>query len=107
MGVDGDSSAQTYQIWDPCWVASKSDLARWILEVLETTGGAAHHVRVAEAIWVQHRAELEDSGDLLFTWQYDLRWAAQYLRDSGRLEAVQGRGDGIWRLNSAHGANEA
>jgi hypothetical protein len=86
------------RICEACAVATKNDLERWILEVLTARGGTAHHVRVAEAIWDEHRTDLEASGDLLFTWQYDLRWAAQRLRDSGRLEEVQGRGDGIWRL---------
>lgn len=81
-------------------MASKEDLTHWILEALRNAGGSAHHVRVAEAIWNQHEEDLRASGDLFFTWQYDLRWAAQRLRNSGTLEAVQGRGDGVWRLSS-------
>lgn len=81
-------------------MATKTDLAEWLVKALRTTGGSAHHVRVAEAIWRAHEDELRDSGDLFYTWQYDLRWAAQSLRRSGTLEAVDGRGDGVWRLSA-------
>lgn len=80
-------------------MATKMDLTEWLVEALRVAGGSAHHVRVAEAIWNEHEAELRDSGDLFYTWQYELRWAAQALRDSGTLEAVEGRGDGVWRLS--------
>lgn len=80
-------------------MATKLDLAQWLLEALHAADGSAHYVRVAEAIWTNHKDELGDSGDLFYTWQYDLRWAAQALRDAGKLEAVEGRGDGIWRLS--------
>lgn len=81
-------------------MAAKADLTQWILEALEAAGGSAHHVRIAEAIWKEYEYELRTSGDLFYTWQYDLRWAAQKLRDGGRLQAAAGRGDGVWRLES-------
>lgn len=78
----------------------KADLAQWIVDALRARGGSAHHVRIAEAIWLEHEEDLRASGDLFFTWQYDLRWAAQKLRDSGVLKPVQGRGDGTWQLSN-------
>lgn len=86
-------------------MATKMDLARWLLEALHATGGSAHHVRVAEVIWTEHEDELRDSGDLFYTWQYDLRWAAQALRDAGSLQAVEGRGDGVWRIREPNGTD--
>jgi hypothetical protein len=77
---------------------SKFDLERWLLEALEKLGGSAYHVRIAELIWAEHESDLRVSGDLLFTWQYDLRWAAQRLRGSGELSPMEGRQDGIWSL---------
>lgn len=84
-------------------MATKMDLAEWLVTALRAAGGSAHHVRVAEAIWNEREDELRSSGDLFYTWQYDLRWAAQALRDSGTLEAVEGRGDGVWRLSADTG----
>jgi hypothetical protein len=79
-------------------MATKVDLTRWILEALYAGGGFLHHARVAEAIWTAHEDDLRQSGDLFFTWQYDLRWAAQLLRDDGILEPVGKSRDGVWRL---------
>lgn len=79
-------------------MATKDDLKSWTIEALRATGGELHHIRVAEMVWTLHEDELRASGDLFFTWQYDLRWAAQKLRDSGKLQKMDGRGDGTWRL---------
>ena len=79
-------------------MADKDDLTRRLLHALAELGGSAHHVRIAEQIWSAHSAELERSGDLFYTWQYDLRWAAQKLRDTGWLEKLAGRGNGVWSL---------
>ena len=86
--------------WQGSRMATKHDLTEWILMALRSGGGELHHIRVAELVWERHESDLRESGDLFFTWQYDLRWAAQDLRDSGLLQKVSGRSDGIWRLGS-------
>ena len=60
----------------------------WIVEALRARGGASSVVEVAKYIWQRHESELRDSGDLFYTWQYDIRWAAKKLRDQGRLKRV-------------------
>jgi hypothetical protein len=40
---------------------------------------------VAKAIWDKHKRELERT-DLLYTWQYDMRWAAMKLRKKKKLK---------------------
>lgn len=77
---------------------TKSCLMDWIVEALEDNDGAMHHVRIAEFIWRRHEAELRESGDLFYTWQYDLRWAATKLRERGLLDEVVNRREGVWRL---------
>lgn len=79
-------------------MATKDDLIDWVVDALRALGGSAHYVRVTEAVWNNHESELRASGDLFYTWQYDLRWAAQKLRNAGTLAPIQGRGDGVWRL---------
>jgi len=80
-------------------MANKHDLMDWCIEALQHLGGSAHHVDVAKQVWQMHEHDLRQSGDLFYTWQYDLRWAAQRLRDRGVLERVTGggKGDGVWR----------
>jgi hypothetical protein len=69
-------------------MADKHDLKAWVLEAVEAQDGRASVLNVAKHIWQVHEPELRASGDLFFTWQYDMRWAAQALRDDGQLELV-------------------
>jgi hypothetical protein len=66
-------------------MATKFDLEEWVLEAVAAEGGEAFIVDVAKHIWSRHRVELEASGTLFFTWQYDMRWAAQNLRRKQKL----------------------
>lgn len=78
-------------------MADKKDLQVWIVEALRASGGAASVLEVSKHVWRSHESELRASGDLFYTWQYDLRWAAQKLRDAGALATADGK-KGPWRL---------
>jgi hypothetical protein len=80
-------------------MATKHDLVGWVAEALREHGGIASIPEVAKHIWVHHEAELRASGDMFFTWQYDMRWAAQSLVQKGLLDKTIERGK--WRLISA------
>ena len=79
-------------------MAKKEDLTTWVHQALRELGGEAHHVEVAKWVWNNREDELRKSGDLFFTWQYDLRWAAFKLRQRDILVPDDGRGAGIWKL---------
>lgn len=79
-------------------MAKKADLQDWVLEALEELGSRGGVVDVSKVVWRRHEADLRMSGDLFYTWQYDIRWAAQRLRDLGRLEQMRGRNRGPWVL---------
>ncbi|GAB1478587.1 hypothetical protein MASR2M74_11340 [Paracoccaceae bacterium] len=64
---------------------NRADFPEIVLSALKGLGGEATLVEVAKAIWAMHEAELRGSGDIFYTWQYDMRWAGQSLRDQGRL----------------------
>lgn len=66
-------------------MATKADLVDWTLEDLQALGGAGTPVQVSREVWRQHESDLRNSGDLFYTWQYDIRWAAQRLRNDGVL----------------------
>jgi hypothetical protein len=70
-------------------MATRADLEHWVLEALEALGGRARIVAICEHVWHHHEQDLRKSGDLFYTWQYDIRWAGQRLRDAGRLKAIQ------------------
>lgn len=80
-------------------MADRSTLKGWVLAALRELGGAGKIVDVCKIVWRDHGEELEASGDLFYTWQYDIRWAAQYLRDNGYLVPVQRRRDAPWVLS--------
>lgn len=61
-------------------------------------GDSARPRKVSKYVWDRYEAELRDSGDMLYTWQYDIRWAAQQLRNEGTLKSVHRRRDLLWEL---------
>lgn len=63
----------------------REDLKDWVYEAVRENGGVASIVTVAKHIWIHHEAELRASGDLFYKWQYDMRWAAQRLRNSKKM----------------------
>jgi hypothetical protein len=73
-------------------------LCNWVIQALTEFGGSAHIVPICKHIWAHHEQELRKSGDLFFTWQYDVRWAGQQLRDNGTLESVHGKRGLPWTL---------
>ena len=79
-------------------MATKANLQEWVLDALRDLGGEAHLARVAEHIWNRHEDDLRKSGDLFFTWQYDMRWAAFELRKVGRMAPTSLTPRGIWAL---------
>src|SRR5665213_4340353 len=76
----------------------RSDLVEMVKQALKKLGGEGTVVEVAREIWSANRAQIEASGDLFYTWQYDMRWACQKLRD--RKEATIGgtKSRNSWRL---------
>ena len=72
-------------------MTNKADLMDWVVQALDQLGGSAEVIEVSKQVWHNHENDLGLSGDLFFTWQYDLRWAAKKLRDSGVLKPSEGR----------------
>ena len=79
-------------------MAHREDLRKWLSEALEANNGSAPIVRVCEYVWEKYENELRRSGDLFFTWQYDIRWAATRLRKEGIMRAADLSPKGIWEL---------
>jgi len=79
-------------------VADKAVLQDWVVEALRELGGSGSVLQVSEVVWRRHELDLRASGALFYTWQYDIRWAAQKLRDSGVLKAMDEGRAGPWRL---------
>lgn len=70
----------------------------WILESLKKMNGSASLLEVCKWVWANKEKELRSSGDLFFTWQYDIRWAATRLRKKGLLQAANISPAGVWEM---------
>lgn len=68
-------------------MATKHSLKAWVLTAVDDLGPSGV-LQVSRWIWEHHEAELRASRDLFYTWQYDVRWAAQELRNAGVLAPV-------------------
>jgi hypothetical protein len=79
-------------------MTTKHDLGDWIVAALRAKGGSAGLVDICRYVWEHHEDELQRSGDLFFTWQYDIRWAATNLRHGGILKAANLSPAGVWEL---------
>lgn len=79
-------------------MATKQDLEAWVKNALVELGGRGHLIAVAKVIWKKHEQELLRSGDLFYTWQYDMRWAANKLRSAKVMKPADLSPSGIWEL---------
>ena len=81
--------------------ATRHDLQPWLVDALRAHGGSATIVEICQYVWQNHEQDLRASGDLFFTWQYDIRWAATKLRKKGVLSAPSATAVGTWTLRSS------
>jgi hypothetical protein len=79
-------------------VAETKDLQDWVLNALTTLGGEGTVVEVARQIWELREHDLRTSGNLFYTWQYDMRWAATQLRLESKIRAKDDSPRGTWQL---------
>jgi len=79
-------------------MATRSDLKKWLIEALEAQGGQARIIDVCKYVWDKHEIDLRRSGDLFYSWQYDIRWAATQLRKEKIMLAENMLPKGLWKL---------
>ena len=76
----------------------REDLPDILYDSIKILGGKASIVEICKYIWHNNQHDLMNSGDLFYTWQYDIRWAATELRKSKRLKAADQSPKGIWEI---------
>ncbi|SDZ88781.1 hypothetical protein SAMN04515656_1015 [Eubacterium aggregans] len=76
----------------------RTDLSDILYDDLKKLGGCANIVDVCKYMWKHHEKELRDSGNLFYTWQYDIRWAATELRKTKKMKDTKDSPRGIWEL---------
>ena len=77
---------------------NREDLQDWVYQALKSLGGKGRIVDVAKYIWKYYEEDLKASGDMFYTWQYDMRWAATKLRGSKKILPAEKSQKGEWKL---------
>lgn len=54
-------------------MANRDILAEWLVEALDESSGSASIIELCKYVWKHYEYELRRSGDLFYTWQYDIR----------------------------------
>ena len=75
----------------------RSDLPKLLHEALVSLGGNATPIVVFRYFWEKHELILKKSGDIYYTWNYDIRWAATELRKKGIMKPVYNKSQ--WELS--------
>ena len=78
---------------------TKADLKDCVVKALKENKGKAKLVQVCKFIWANYREELQNSGNLFYTWQYDVRWAALVLRKEGVMKSAEEQKNNFWELS--------
>ncbi len=78
----------------------KEDLPDILRKTLHDLGGKGTIVEICRHVWENYQDELQKSGDLLYTWQYDIRWAATALRKLKIMRDKNISPKGVWELNT-------
>lgn len=79
-------------------MAKREDLQDWVVSAIKAHGGSASIVQAAEHIWQHYENDLRSSGDLFYTWQYDMRWACTRLRERKLVQPAEISKRGEWKL---------
>jgi hypothetical protein len=77
---------------------TRQDLPDLLYTTIKSLGGSAEMQVIFEKFWEVYSKELEKSGELFYTWNYDIRWAATKLRKENRLKPAS-------KKENSHGAD--
>lgn len=71
----------------------------WVEEALRDLGGSATILDICKHVWRTHEQDIREQGDLLFEWQYEIRWAGDILRRNGVIRPARASKRGVWELS--------
>ncbi|MDB5680647.1 MAG: uncharacterized protein JWO16_452 [Sphingomonas bacterium] len=79
-------------------MGNREKLKLWVREALGQLGSEGLILDVMKQVWAVHQTDITQSGDGFYTWQYDIRWAADELRKEGALGLRKAGAKSIWIL---------
>jgi hypothetical protein len=54
---------------------NRNTMTVWVIEALQELGGSDKLINILKKVWEKHGEEITASGDMFYTWQYEIRWA--------------------------------
>ena len=79
-------------------MAGRERMKHWVEEALQELGGSAPIVSICKSVWERHKSEIQESADLFYKWQYEIRWAGDLLRREGIIRSAKSSPRGVWEL---------
>ncbi|MCL2799149.1 MAG: hypothetical protein FWD54_02575 [Endomicrobia bacterium] len=76
----------------------RQDLPNLLYKTIKSLGSKAVMIDIFKKFWKLYSEELKKSGDLFYTWNYDIRWAATELRKQKRMKPAS-------KKENPHGLN--
>jgi hypothetical protein len=76
----------------------RENMTTWVVEALQQLGGRGTIIEIARRVWDRHEPDIRAAGDLLYEWQYELRWPGDILRRDGTLRPTDDGQRGVWEL---------
>jgi hypothetical protein len=64
-------------------------MTEWVVESLQQLGGRGTILEISRRVWDRREPDIRAAGDLLYEWQYELRWAGDILRRDGVLRPTE------------------
>lgn len=77
---------------------ARETMTEWVVDALQQLGGRGTILEISRRVWELHEPDIRAAGDLLYDWQYELRWAGDILRRDGVLRPTDEVPRGIWEL---------
>src|SRR5262249_33590875 len=68
---------------------ARETMTEWVVEALQQLGGRGTILEISRRVWDRHEPDIRAAGDLLYEWQYELRWAGDILRRDGILRPTE------------------
>ena len=68
---------------------NRKDLPEILYNLLKELNGKAKMIDIFKLFWTKYEQELKVSGDLFYTWNYDIRWATTQLRKIKKMKQAK------------------
>lgn len=68
---------------------SRNDLPELLYNTIKELGGKADMMTIFKKFYHDNEQLLKKSGDLFYTWNYDIRWAATKLRKKNKMRPAR------------------